>query len=161
MKRFATATATVLVMLTTPAIASAKSTQSFLSDAVKGDNSESMLGALAQKRGQSAGVRAYGRMLERDHGQAKVDAVSVARRERVAIPAGVMPEADAEYRKLQKLSGMAFDREFARYMVEDHQKDISEFEDQVKTGNRTTAMLAGRTLPHLRQHLKVARSLGG
>ena len=151
--------AAAAALLALPGIAQAAPAAKFLGDAIKGDNSEMTLGTLAAKRGGSKAVRSFGRMLRTDHGKAKVDAVAAARREHVAVPSGMMPEARTEYAKLQRLSGRAFDREFARYMVDDHQKDIAKFEAQTRTGDRTTAALARRTLPDLRKHLATAQRL--
>lgn len=153
------APALILALLTIPATAFAEPAGKFLDDAIKGDNSEMILGRMAQQRGHSQGVRAFGAMLTRDHAKAKRDAVAVAGREHVRVPATMMPEAQAEHRKLQSLQGRAFDREFARYMVEDHSKDVSEFEEQAKSGDRATAALARGTLPSLRAHLRMARNL--
>ena len=131
----------------------------FLSDAIKGDNSESRLGALIASRGSSVAVRSYGRTLHRDHSQARVQASAVARRMGVPVPREMMPEAKAEYSKLQRLHGAEFDREVRRYMIDDHQKDISDFEDQAKSGDRRTATLARAQLPTLRKHLRLAKAL--
>jgi len=71
----------------------------------------------------------------------------------------MMPEARSEYAKLQRLHGRAFDREVRRYMINDHQKDISKFNDQARHGDRQTARLAQATLPTLRKHLRIAEGL--
>ncbi|CAM3102357.1 DUF4142 domain-containing protein [Sphingomonas antarctica] len=157
-KRVLSAAATIS-LLAIPATLFAAPASKFLGDAIKGDNSEMTLGALAAKRGASSEVRAFGRMLQVDHAKAKTSAVVAARRERVSVSSGMMPEASAEFSKLQHLSGRAFDREFARYMVEDHQKDIAEFRKQERTGDRVTALLARQTLPHLRKHLATAQGI--
>ena len=149
--------AAAISLLAIPATAFAAPASKFLGDAIKGDNSEMTLGALAARRGGSSEVRAFGRMLQMDHAKAKTSAVAAARRERVAVPSGMMPEARDEYAKLQNMSGRTFDREFARYMVEDHQKDIAEFSKQARSGDRVTASLARQTLPHLRKHLATAQ----
>lgn len=145
--------------LAVPTLAQAKPADKFLADAIKGDNSEMTLGSLGARRGHSRGVRAFGATLHADHAKGHAQAAAAARRDHVAVPAGMMPEAQAEYGKLQRLSGAAFDREFARYMVEDHKKDIAEFEEQAKTGDRVTRDLATATLPVLRKHLSIAESL--
>jgi putative membrane protein len=139
--------------------ASAAPASKFLSDAIKGDNSETTLGRLIASRGHSASVRSFGRTLERDHSAARVQAVSLARRMDVPVPTAMMPEARAEMRKLEGLRGRAFDREVRRYMIHDHQKDISEFQDQARHGDRRTATLAREQLPVLRKHLSIAGSL--
>lgn len=142
-----------------PGVAQAKSAARFLSDAIKGDNSEIMLGRLARERGASRAVRTFGETLERDHGRARLAAVAAARREHVAVPGTMMAEARAEYDLLRRMSGRSFDREFARYMVQDHRKDVAEFEEQARRGDRTTSRLAAQTLPDLRKHLRMARAL--
>ncbi|HVX82799.1 MAG TPA: DUF4142 domain-containing protein, partial [Devosiaceae bacterium] len=76
-------------------------------------------------------------------------------------PSGPTDEAQAEMSKLSAMTGASFDDEFVNYMVQDHQKDISEFEDQAKTGSKGTAALAKATLPTLEKHLKIAQSLVG
>ena len=148
------------VFLTSSA-ASAAPASKFLHDAIQGDNSESRLGQLIASRGQGAAVRSYGRTLARDHSAARVQAAAVARRMHVSIPSSMMPEARSEYGKLQRLRGHAFDREVKRYMTDDHQKDISEFEGQAKSGDRQTAALARMQLPVLRKHLRLAERLSG
>jgi putative membrane protein len=85
--------------------------------------------------------------------------VAVARELGVRPPTGIMPEARAEQRKLERLHGRAFDREVRRYMVHDHQEDIAKFEAQARHGDRRTARLAREQLPTLRKHLRIAESL--
>jgi len=154
--RFATSFVTC-VSLAGGAVAA--SNQSFLKKAMEGDNSEMHLGQIAAKRGASQGVRDFGRMLNTDHAKAKADALAVARAHHVAPTDEMAPEAKAEARKLSPLSGKAFDREFASYMVKDHKQDIADFEEEARTGDHSTAALASRTLPTLRKHLSVAEKL--
>ena len=96
-------------------------------------------------------------MLERDHKAARRQAVSVASRHHVPITSQMADEAKAEYAKLQHLRGAAFDREFGRYMVEDHRKDIADFEKEARSGDPADVRrLAEQTLPTLRKHLATA-----
>ena len=133
--------------------------QAFLKKALEGDNSEVALGQMAEQHGSSSPVRDFGRMLHEDHAAAKVKALPVAQGHGVADTAEMAPEAKAEARKLERLSGPAFDREFARYMVSDHRKDIADFEKAARSRDRSTAALARETLPDLRKHLKTAQQL--
>lgn len=136
-------------------------TSEFLTKAIKGDNSEMKLGALAASRGHSRAVRDFGSMLARDHRRAKAQAVPVAARHHVRVPAAMADEARDEYAKLQRMRGAAFDREFARYMVDDHRKDIAEFAAEANSGDPADVRaLARQTLPALRKHLATARSIG-
>jgi putative membrane protein len=133
--------------------------QTFLTKALMGDNSEMALGQMAQQRGASAATRDFGRMLNEDHAAAKAKALPVAQQHGVADTSEMAPEAKAEAKKLGTLSGPAFDREFARYMVRDHTKDIADFEKESKRGDSASAALARETLPDLRKHLKTAQQL--
>ena len=149
--------AAAAIMLSTSALAAPPA--KFLGDAIKGDNSEMRLGRLIAARGSSPAVRSYGRTLERDHGAARSQAVAVARRMHVPAPTAMMPEARSEYYKLERMHGHAFDREVRRYMIHDHQKDIADFRDQARRGDRRTAALARQQLPTLRKHLRIAEGL--
>jgi putative membrane protein len=137
----------------------AASASHFLSDAIKGDNSEARLGELIASRGHSADVRRFGNTLAFDHSKAREQAAVVARQMGVPIPSEMMPEARTELSKLQRLHGQAFDREVRRYMIEDHRKDISEFRKQARRGEPRTAALASAQLPTLKKHLRLAESL--
>jgi putative membrane protein len=148
------------VMVAAPAFA-AKPPAQFLQHAIQGDNSEARLGRLISRYGASAQVRDFGRTLTSDHSAARVQASAVARRMGVRPPTSMAPEARVEYAKLSHLRGRAFDREVRRYMINDHRKDIADFESQARGGDPRTAHLARMQLPTLRKHLRIAESIRG
>jgi len=148
------------VALLAPAALSAKPAPAFLRDAMKGDNGEVRMGRLAERRAASAEVRDYGKMLERDHGAHRQQVAQLARGMGVSVPAtAIKPDAARAQAHLQRLRGPAFDRAFVRHMIEDHRKDIAEYEEQARTGRQGTAELAQQTLPVLREHLRTAEQL--
>jgi putative membrane protein len=59
---------------------------------------------------------------------------------------------------MSKLSGDAFDKQFAKHMVMDHKKDIGEYKADGKKKD-PTASYASDTLPTLQKHLEMAQSL--
>ena len=142
-----------------PTASQASSASHFLRDAIKGDNSEMRLGRLIAAEGHSAAVRSFGNTLVVDHSKARAQAARVATRMGAPVPTAMMPEARAELSKLKHVRGHAFEREVRRYMIEDHRKDISEFRDQARHGDRRTAALATAQLPTLEKHLRIAESL--
>lgn len=142
----------------TAAAAAEPQAKAFITDAIKGDNSEIMLGDMAAKSGASAGVRDFGKMLSTDHGRARTDAVQVARTLGAPDTREMKPQARAESQKLAKMQGAAFDREFANYMVKDHQKDIAAYQKAAKDGG-PAAEHAKRILPDLQKHLTEAQRL--
>ena len=133
----------------------------FLTDAIKGDNSEVYLGRLIASRGYSPAVRRFGNMLVTDHSAARAQVAAVARRMGIYVPTAVKPEARSEHRRLERMRGVAFDREVRRYMINDHREDIGKFVEQARTGDRRTASLATAQLPTLRKHLRMAEALRG
>ncbi|HEU0197503.1 MAG TPA: DUF4142 domain-containing protein, partial [Nevskiaceae bacterium] len=61
---------------------------------------------------------------------------------------------------LQSKSGTAFDKAYADTMVQDHQKDVSEFENaQNSAPTQQLRQFASQTLPTLKEHLKLAQQL--
>lgn len=68
----------------------------------------------------------------------------------------------AKMDKLNGLSGAEFDREYLRHMVMDHEKTVALFERQSKDGkDKELKAWAGKTLPTLQEHLRMARDLAG
>jgi len=149
----------LLAAVSLSSAADAAPARTFLRQAIQGDNSEVAMGRLAQQRGASAGVRDFGRTLQRDHSNSRAKASRIARTMRVTPPTSLKPDAPAHRAHLLRYSGRAFDREFARMMVTEHQNDIAMFERQARTGDRATAQFARQTLPVLRSHLRIAQRL--
>jgi putative membrane protein len=139
--------------------AGAGNDRDFITKAIKGDNSEIMLGSVAQQRGATPDMRAFGAMLVADHTKARDQAITVAHDLGVSPPSGAMAEADVERAKVALLSGPSFDREFANYMVNDHRHDIADFEAEAAQGHGAAAALARKSLPVLRKHLSAAERL--
>jgi len=131
----------------------------FLTDAIRGDLAEVKLGELAQQRGQSEGVREYGKMLAEDHSKAEKKAAELAKDMNVTPPTQPTSEQMQRYAALERLSGAEFDKEFATTMVKDHQEDIAKYEKQAKSGDSKVAKLAEDTVPTLEHHLAAAQSL--
>jgi putative membrane protein len=137
----------------------AASPSDFVTDAIKGDNSEIMLGKYAAEHGASVGVKQFGRTLAADHLKAKRQMASVARTVGVKPPSSATMEADAERVKLIALSGKDFDQEFAQYMVKDHQSDIAKFKEEAAAKDGPVSAMAEKQLPTLEKHLDMAKSL--
>ena len=130
----------------------------FLKTTIQADTSEIMLGRMAEQYG-GPGVRRFGRMLIQDHAQHRNQAVALARQVGVDVPNGPSFQANTEAAKLHMLKGRDFDREFANYMANDHQKDIIEFRNEAQRREGPVSALAQRTLPTLRKHLDAAHNL--
>ena len=137
----------------------ADSPREFLYKAQQGNNSEIMLGRLAAERGRSAAVRDFGQTLVSEHRQARDEVRALGAKFGVRPDRDPSPEAIEERERLMTLDGRRFDREFIRYMVEDHEKDVAEFREESREGHGQVSELARRQLPTLQHHLEMARAL--
>lgn len=159
MNRSLLAGSVLLAAALVPLSARADSPREFLYNALKGDNSEIMLGNLAADRARDSGVRDFGRTLVSDHSKARGEVLDVGRRFGIRPTREMAPEARDERDRLMGLSGRDFDREFVRYMIDDHRKDIGDFRDEAREHHGQVSDLAGRQLPTLHEHLRIAMSL--
>jgi len=142
-----------------PALAKSSPGQAFLTKAIQGNLAEVQMGQLAQEKGQSDDVKAFGQQLMKDHGEANQRATGVASTMGLTPPSEPSSKQKADYSRMSKLSGPAFDRQFKMHMVADHKKDIREYQQAAKKSD-PAAGYASQTLPTLQQHLETAQSLG-
>jgi len=157
MKFFAGA-ALMAVLLSSNGWAQDKESQTFLTEAMEGNFAEVQMGQLAQKNGTAQGVKTFGQMLEKDHGDANRKAKAAADALKMTAPTGPNTKQKADYDRIAKLTGAAFDSEFAKHMVMDHENDIKAYEKEA-TKNDAAGAYAKETLPTLRKHLQTAQSL--
>ena len=132
--------------------------QKFLKEAIEGNLAEVQMGQLAQKNGNNDGVLSFGQVLDKDHSEANQKATAAASSLGVTPPTAPNSKQKAAYDRMSKLSGANFDREFVKHMVEDHKKDIKDYEKASKQGD-AAGTYAKEALPTLRTHLDTAQSL--
>jgi putative membrane protein len=150
--------ATVLAFSTAGASAKDKPSETFLKKAIEGNFAEVSMGDLAQKNGQGDDVKSYGKMLSTDHAAANQRALEAAKGLGVNPPSGPNAKQKADYEKMSKMSGAAFDKMFATHMVADHQKDIAEYMKASKVKDAAGEYASGQ-IETLRKHLETAKSL--
>jgi putative membrane protein len=136
-----------------------KAAQAFITKAVQGNLAEVQMGQLAQQQGSSDQVKNFGQQLVSDHTSANQKATSVAGQLGVTPPNEPNKKQKSDYDKMSKMSGAAFDRQFAKMMVADHKKDIAEYKKASKMKNDAVAGYATDSLPVLEKHLQIAQDL--
>jgi putative membrane protein len=99
----------------------------FLRKAAEGGIAEVKLGQLAAQKGSSDEVKAFGQKMVEDHTKLNLEMAQVADSMGVMLPKSMNKEDQAEYDKLNALSGNDFDMEYLTFMVKDHHKDLHEF----------------------------------
>ncbi len=132
----------------------------FLTDAMKGDNSEVAIGKLAERRGATSATRVYGAMLVHDHGAHRM---KLARLDRaIGVPPTTALSDDGMQMRsmLMGLHGAQFDVAFKQGMIDAHQQDIAKYQDEATSAQSPRVKhMAQNTLPTLNKHLAAAQAL--
>lgn len=132
----------------------------FAKQAAEGGAAEVKLGQLAQEKGSNDAVKDFGKMMVNDHTEAGEQLKSIAAQQNIKLPDELNKHDQGVYNKLSKLSGEAFDRAYAKEMVNDHRKDIDDFQQEASSGQiQPIKDFANQTLPTLQKHLKSAREM--
>jgi putative membrane protein len=134
----------------------------FMTEAAQGGMMEVQAGQMASEKAQSAAVKEFGRRMVQDHGKANAQLEQTAGSLGLTLPKELSADHRQHMDKLSRLTGAAFDAEYMKHMVHDHQKDVAAFEKQAEGGgNPALRSFAQQTLPTLREHLKLAQQLAG
>lgn len=132
----------------------------FAKRAAQGGMAEVKMGQLAQEKGTSEAVKKFGQRMVDDHTKAGDDLKKAAAQENITLPNDRSAKDKVTYDALSKLSGAAFDRAYARDMVNDHQEDIADFNKEASGGQKAAIKdFASQMLPTLQDHLKQAQEM--
>lgn len=132
----------------------------FMDKAAQGGMAEVQIGQMAASKAQNADVKAFGQKMVQDHSNANTELKSVATQKGVTLPTEVSAKQKEDMDKLSKLSGAAFDKEYVKMMVEDHEKDVADFQKQSDGGTDTELKaFAAKTLPTLKSHFEMIKGL--
>jgi putative membrane protein len=130
----------------------------FMMKAAQGGMAEVMLGQMASSKATSPDVKNFGNRMVSDHGKANDELKQLAQNKGMALPADTDNETKKFADRLSKASGKDFDKEYINAMVDDHEKDVNEFEKTSKNAKDPDLRAwATKTLPTLQDHLKMAK----
>jgi putative membrane protein len=130
----------------------------FVTMAGMGGLAEVQMGNLALQKASSADVKAFAQRMVTDHSKANAELAQFATAKGLALATELSGDPKNALEHLTSLSGAEFDKAYMTHMVEDHEKDVAEF-DKAST-SATDADLkawAGKTLPTLKEHLEMAK----
>jgi len=134
----------------------------FAAKAAQGGMAEVKLGHLAEQNAESPDVKAFGRRMVTDHTKAGDELKAIAGRNGITLPDQLDSKDQSTYDRLSKLKGSEFDKAYMKDMVSDHRSDVSEFRHESEHGtDPDLRAFAGKTLPMLEEHLKLAESTEG
>jgi len=134
--------------------------KTFVDDAAAGSLMDVELGKVAQKNAMSQQVRDFGKMMEKDHGDASTNLKSALQPLGLNVPSALDKDHQDKIDNLNKRSGKEFDKDYIDEMVSNHKKDVDDFEDaqnNLPSGELRTWV--ENTLPVLRQHLTQAQTI--
>jgi putative membrane protein len=132
----------------------------FAKAAAQGGLAEIQLGKLAADRGSNATVKAFGERMVAQHGAAGEQLKAAAQQANIILPAAGTSKDQQTYVRLARLNGSDFDRAYADHMVQDHEKDLNEFQNEANNGkNSSIRAFAAQTVPMIQQHLNQAREM--
>jgi len=121
---------------------------------------EVQLGNLAAQKASSSDVKQFGERMATDHSQLGQRLQQLASNLNVAVPQELDAAQRSAVSRLEKLTGKAFDREYIKSMINDHVKDIAEFERAASQAtNADIKQFVSEALPTMRDHLKMAREI--
>jgi putative membrane protein len=132
----------------------------FLKQAAIGGLAEVEFGKLAAQKASSEEVKKFGQRMVDDHSKANEELKQVASKQNAEVPTALPSKEQSKLDKMSKLSGPEFDKAYMKDMVKDHEKDVSEFQDEAQGGSDPDVKaFATKTLPTLQEHLSIAKDI--
>jgi len=134
----------------------------FVMKAGQAGMAEVAAGRMAEKQGQSAATKSFGKRMVTDHTKAGDALKRAAEKSGAKVPTTTSEEQKQAAEKLAGLRGDAFDKAYAEQMVKDHEEAVALFDKESTSGSDADLKaFAGMTLPTLQDHLKMAKALPG
>jgi putative membrane protein len=132
----------------------------FVQQASIGGKAEVELGRMAESRGSADGIKAFGRRMATDHGDANAKLAAVARNARVPVPDALDDDHRVMVEDLGRRRGADFDAVYARGQVAGHQRTAQLLEWEIGAGqNEALKTYAKQALPLVLDHLEHAQRL--
>ncbi|MDF4002332.1 DUF4142 domain-containing protein [Luteibacter sp. PPL552] len=121
------------------------------------------LSKLAVQRAQSSKVKAYAQKMVDEHSKVNDELATLKDGDKTYQRATqVAPETDKQIDALSRMSGSDFDNAYLKIMVADHEEAVAQFSAEIEKGsNEEMKAFAKKTLPSLKAHLQMAKSLSG
>jgi putative membrane protein len=136
------------------------SDQVFLRTAAVGNRAEAELGKLAADKASAASVKEFARRMSTEH-EATLDAVQdLARSSDTPLPGELDMDHRVIMQQLQAAEGTAFDIEYIRSQIADHQRTAKLLEYQIGAGQSDRVRdFAKETLLGVMDHLEMAKAI--
>jgi putative membrane protein len=131
----------------------------FVKEAAIGGMAEVELSKLAQKS-ENADVKRFADRMISDHTKANEQLTAIAAGLGADMPKALDSDHERMREKFKTLHGKAFDEQYVRGMVEDHNQAVKLFRQEERLGHDPELkQFAQKTLPTLEEHQKMAVEL--
>jgi putative membrane protein len=128
--------------------------------AANGGMAEVELGQLAQQKATNAKVKDFGAMMVTDHTKVNNEMKALAKSKGITLPVAIDTDEQKVKDNLSAKTGTDFDKAYVSNMIDDHKKDIKEFEDASKNcKDADLKAFAIKTLPTLKMHLDAIQKI--
>jgi len=132
----------------------------FAVQAANGGMSEVAMGKMAQQLAANPRVKNFGTMMVDDHSKANDELKALAKSKNIVLPASVGKDEVKMENDLSKKKGKDFDKAYVDAMVDDHKKDIGDFQKAIKfMRDSDLKAFAVKTLPVLQKHLDSIKAI--
>lgn len=133
---------------------------SFWTEAAQDGRAEVIFSELALERSQNNEVKSLAQMIIDNHTKINEELKTLASRKNVTLPADINAKQKTTMGRLNELSDMAFDREFLKTLVKNHETAVILFQKQADVGtDADLRTFADNTLPILKAHLEMAETV--
>ena len=132
----------------------------FATLAAQAGMAEVELGKLAQQKSRNDAVTAFAKRMVDDHGKSNAQLAQLAKQAGLPLPTEPAPDQLEVKQKLSELKEAAFDAEYTRTQVTDHQKTVQLLLWVIASGEHADLQrFASDTLPDAVHHLQLAQTL--
>jgi putative membrane protein len=122
---------------------------------------EIRLGTIAQKKASNPAVKQFGERMVTDHTRMLNEWRALLSTTGYPFQPGLTNAQEQEFKRLDKESGAAFDRDYMTSMIQDHQNAVAKFQDlRVSASSEQVRGLVAAGLPVIQEHLSLAAQVG-
>src|SRR5690606_10689209 len=111
-------------------------------------------GKIALSQATSADVKAFAQEMVDDHTKLGQDLNQIASTKNMILPTILSESQQKDLNDLREKTGVDFDKEYVKMMVDDHKEDVDDFKDaSEKLDDSDLKTFAINALPILQKHL--------
>ncbi|AOM79659.1 DUF4142 domain-containing protein [Pedobacter steynii] len=132
----------------------------FTLSAAVGGMMEVEAAGIALKKSKNKMVKDFATRMLKDHGFANTELKGIAETKGLQLARTLPTEMAAHLEKLNSLEDRAFDVQYMRMMINDHEKTVQLFTEGGRLADQELRAFAVKTLPLIQQHYQSAVEIG-